>query len=376
VVVVLDEVIFIHCADIHLDARFTGTGFSGTKTKQRRQEIRDAFSRIIDEVIQQKAQLLFISGDLYEHDYVSKNTIDFVIKQLQRIPDVRVFIAPGNHDPYVGNSYYAIAEWPENTHIFGGTLEYISIPEYGINIYGVGFTNKYHYESLLNNRLVLLDNSQANILVTHGTVDDFSENCPYHPISSQEITDNGFDYAALGHIHKHTSFRDKIVYCGSPEPLGFDEAGKHGIVKGIVTGKVIKTEFIPLNKRECISKQIDITNVESIEELEVILKGELAGHKENLLKLTINGRKANRYSLDIDLLTSRLEDLCFYLKIIDDSLPYCDLEELSKENSLKGIFVRKLLDEISKTSDEKIRDKLYQALYLGMDALDNRELKI
>lgn len=370
----MEELVFIHCADIHLDARFTSTGLTDLKARQRRQELRDVFVRIIDEVIKQKAHMLFISGDLYEHEYTGKDTIDFVICQLNRIPNVKVFIAPGNHDPYTGNSYYSSMVWPANTHIFTGELERIAIPEYQLVVYGAGFGQKYQYDSMLDKSSILHDDFPVKILVVHGTLDGFALDCPYHPVSSREIIENSFTYAALGHIHKYSNFPNGMVYCGSPEPLGFDEPGEHGIIKGVISSEGIRTEFIKTNKRRCISVEIDITDIHSAEKLEEAMKKELHHYQEDLVRFVIDGRKSKDFALDEELLRLRLSESCFYIQIVNQTSPDYDIKELSNEQSLKGIFVRKLLEEIKNTHDRQQRDKLYRALYLGLDAMEDKEL--
>ena len=45
----------------------------------------------------------------------------------------------------------------------------------------------------------------------------------------------GFDYVALGHIHKldyNTEENQRIIYPGSTISMGFDELGKHGFIVG------------------------------------------------------------------------------------------------------------------------------------------------
>ena len=52
---------------------------------------------MIDYVYENQIPYLFISGDLYEHQYVKKSTIEFISREFDRIPNTKVFISPGNH---------------------------------------------------------------------------------------------------------------------------------------------------------------------------------------------------------------------------------------------------------------------------------------
>ncbi len=366
----MEQIRFIHCGDVHLDARFTGTGLTDNKAKERRQELRDVFTRIIDECIKRQVNLLLISGDLFEHEYISRTTITFVINQLSRIPNVKIFITPGNHDPYVANSYYAMLNWPENVHIFKNKIECITLPEYSIAVYGAGFSQKYQYDSMINKPLNIQDNQKkTKILLTHGTIDSISEECEYHPIQSQEIEE--FDYVALGHYHTIKKMKNKkIIYCGSPEPLGFDEQGEHGIIVGEIENQKINIEFVKMNKRNYITKEIDITETYTIEEVEEQIKNKVEETKKHLIKIILIGRRKKELVLDVALLNSRLEHKSYYLKIIDNTKCDYDLEELIKQPNLKGVFVKNMLNAIENATDKFEKEKFNHALQLGLDAID------
>ncbi|WHH57349.1 DNA repair exonuclease [Petroclostridium sp. X23] len=369
----MESISFIHCGDIHLDAKFTSTGLTEMKAKQRRQEIQDAFIAIINKVIELDVQILLIAGDLFEHEYISKNTAEFIQRQLERIPKVRIFISPGNHDPYTVNSYYSILDWPTNVHIFKSTMEKVELTEYNMAVYGGAFSNKYRYESILD-EIKDIDKSKINILLTHGTLDIGSSECPYHPISSSQIKELGFDYAALGHIHKMSGEDvvndSRVGYCGSPEPMGFDEPGKHGVIYGKISDNGVRFQTIALSKRQCITQEVDISGAINMNEIEEHVKKLLENMNDDLVRIVLTGKKAKELDIDVQLITSRLADWCFYLKVVDHTCPDYPLDDLRKQQNLKGVFVRKLLNEIDMEQDEQRRNLLYKALYLGLDALN------
>ena len=52
-------------------------------------------------------------------------------------------------------------------------------------------------------------------------------------MSQKMLLEKGFDYIAMGHIHKKyydSKGKQKIVYPGSTISLGFDELGEHGMI--------------------------------------------------------------------------------------------------------------------------------------------------
>ena len=114
---------FIHIADMHFDAPFANLSKQEGVGDKRRLEQREIFSKIIEYIKSEEIPYLFISGDLYEHQYVRKTTIEYINNLFKRIPETKIFISPGNHDPNLKNSYYNEFEWSENVYIFNSEIQ-------------------------------------------------------------------------------------------------------------------------------------------------------------------------------------------------------------------------------------------------------------
>ena len=249
---------FVHIADMHFDTPFTTLSSKGNFGKIRRLDQREIFKKIIEYIKENNILYFFISGDFYEHDYIRKTTIEYINELFQTIPETKIFITPGNHDPYLKNSYYATFSWPKNVTIFGGQVEKIEMPE--CDIYGFGFTDFECTNSEVE-EISIENPEKINILVTHANLDG-SKVSPksYHPLSSKKLEQLGFDYIALGHIHKSNleNKNQKIVYPGSTISMGFDELGKHGVVVGNITKENVELEFIPIDEKEFEEKNVDV----------------------------------------------------------------------------------------------------------------------
>ena len=92
----------------------------------------------------------------------------------------------------------------------------------------------------------------------------------YNPINKNKLKELGFDYVALGHIHKldyNTEKNQRIVYPGSTISLGFDELGKHGMIVGELDKENIKLEFKEMDNKEFKEMELDVSNTNSEEEL-------------------------------------------------------------------------------------------------------------
>ena len=191
---------FVHIADMHFDSPFVNLADKEGFGDIRRMDQRNAFKKLITYIKENKIPYLFISGDMYEHKYVKKSTIQYINNLFQEIPETKIFISPGNHDPYVKNSFYNQFEWSKNVKIFNSKIEKVSYDD--VDIYGYGFNNFYCDNCGIEN-LIIENPEKINILVIHGTLNGaILEDNNYNPISEKTLKEKAFDYVALGHIHK------------------------------------------------------------------------------------------------------------------------------------------------------------------------------
>ena len=185
---------FVHIADVHLDIPFT-TLEGRNLSEKRRLEQREAIKNVIEYVKENNIPYLFICGDLYEHEYIRKSTINYINKLFETILDTKIYIIPGNHDPYIKNSYYASYNWSKNVKIFKEKIE--KVEEDNICIYGYGFEDFYMKKNEYE-KIEIKDKNKINILLTHGTLDgSTSDEMLYNPISKTTLKEIGFDYVGL-----------------------------------------------------------------------------------------------------------------------------------------------------------------------------------
>ena len=358
---------FIHMADMHFDIPFTVLNNRNQLGEKRRLEQREAFKNIIEYIKENNIDYLFISGDLYENEYIRKSTIDYINNLFKEIPDTKVYIAPGNHDPYINGSMYKTADWNDNVKIFSNNIEVVENED--CNIYGYGFGDFYCRTSDVQD-IVIENKDKINILITHGTLNGGTiEDMEYNPLNKNRLKQIGFDYIALGHIHKpdYNSEPDqRIVYPGSPIAMGFDELGNHGVIYGELTKENISLKFIPIDKREFKEKELDISDVNNIEELvEKINKLEL---EDNVFyKLILIGDK--NFEININNLFKYITNENI-IKIKNNTKLKIELEKIEKNNNLKGLFVKEILDELNKDNYDK--DTLENVLAIGLDLLDKK----
>lgn len=352
---------FVHIADMHFDAPFTILSQKKDLGNLRRIEQRQVFKKLIDYIKNEKIPYLFISGDLYEHEYVKHTTIEFINNLFKEIPNTKIFITPGNHDPYIKNSYYSTFNWNDNVKIFKNEIE--KYEDENITVYGYGFGDFTNMG--IDIEKINIDTNKINILVIHGSIDSSKTlDLQYNPMKSYILKSKNFDYVALGHIHK-TNYTEgeSIIYPGSTISLGFDELGEHGMIVGDIEKNKLKIEFKKLDDREFIEKQLDITSIYSKEELIQTINAQQLEEK-NMYKIILIGKRNFEINLN-DIQKSILLDNI--IKIKNKTQSNYNLEEISKEESLKGIFVKIMLQKLNDENYNK--EEIEKAIEIGLNVL-------
>lgn len=355
---------FIHIADMHFDIPFTSLNAKEDLGEKRRLEQRSAFKKVIEYIKKENIEYLFIAGDLYEHDYVKRSTIDYIAKLFKEIPNTKIFIAPGNHDPYIKNSYYDTYDFGENVYIFNNS-KVERYEDENVNIYGMAFTEFYMEESPLENISIPFSN-KPNILIAHcdlnGSKD--KEGFSYNPILESKLNSLGFDYVAIGHVHKNNlKNTNRIYYPGSPISLGFDELGEHGMIVGELTKDKLEIDFVRLDERMFEEINLEVDELFCKEDLiEKILSLNL--NEKNLYKIILIGKRNFEINPREILRVVSRENV---LKVKDCTKINYDIEEISKQKNLKGIFIKEVLEMYKKGLCTE--EEYQKAIEIGLEAM-------
>lgn len=226
-----------------------------------------------------------------------------------------------------------------------------------------GFEN-YYEEDLKVNKINLEDKNKINILITHGSLNSSKmQEKQYNPISEKELEKIGFDYVALGHIHETNYIENKkIVYPNSTISLGFDEIGKHGMIVGNIEKNNLKIEFINLDERKFEEINLEISEINSQEEL-IEKINEIKIDENTWTKIILTGKR--KFEINKNIVFNLIKNKNI-LKIKDETKLNYNLEEISKEQSLKGIFVKEMLELME--NEEYTKDEIEKAILIGLDA--------
>ena len=172
-------------ADMHFDTPFTVLNSRNKLGEKRRLEQREALKKVIEYIKNNNIEYLFIAGDLYDNDYIRKTTVEYINNLFKEIPNTKIYITPGNHDPYINNSMYKTFNWNTNVCIFDGKLKIIENED--CDIYGFGFDDFYLKNSLID-QIKIKNPGKINILITHGALNGgTAEDMEYNPMNKNRI---------------------------------------------------------------------------------------------------------------------------------------------------------------------------------------------
>ncbi len=392
----MKNISFMILADAHLDSDFA------QDCNLRREEQRIAFDRAIKMVEDYRIDYLLIPGDLFDKRCPDKSTVNYIKKKFAALSrsdkslNTRVIIAPGNHDPITQDSPYSDGDWPQNVYIFssnavtsfefgdryrskvadglGGSFIFKSDEDMplkkGVRIYGAAFEGHFSREALLsaeNGGLPRLSKDYTNILVMHGEAE--VSRSLYNPIPKETLKACGFDLCALGHVHGYKK-TDDYIYSGVPCSRGFDEQGDCGVVVGEITGDGrVLTEFMPLNVRKYVTEKIDVSEENDLS-AEALAEMIMANTDRSLCtKVVLTGNIPANEKINLEGLQMRLTGNYPQVKVIDETSVEADWRLIAEENSLRGIFVRRLLEKLRETEDGKYtRQNIEDALRAGLKA--------
>jgi exonuclease SbcD len=213
-----------HASDIHLV-----DGEPGARAMA-------AFGRVVDSVGECGAQLFLIAGDLFDHNRVEGDAIEFVYAQLRRL-SCPVVLIPGNHDCFDDGSVLRRVDFSRagsHVHLLSAEHgDYRVFPELHATVWGQGIVDHAPEHKPLATHPGR-SGDLWNIGMVHGLYVEDRDEYRSSRITPDEIEASGFDYLALGHVHAYAEYRHGATlacYPGAPLPYaGTRQVGSFALV--------------------------------------------------------------------------------------------------------------------------------------------------
>lgn len=262
---------FVHAADLHLDSPFAGL-------RSYREELaRDltaatftAFRRLVDLCLESAAEFLLLAGDLFDGPGRSLRAQLFLRRELERLGSagIETFIVHGNHD-HLGGKGVTLA-WPPGVHVFpADAVETAEVRRGGATlarICGLSHAGPEESENLAR-KFPAPGRGPFAIGLLHANLDGNPEHENYAPCSLADLASGGYDYWALGHIHRPGVRREAqptVVYAGNPQGRHVREAGPRGCYLVEVDGHLARPRFHPTGVIGWEEAARDVSGLETV----------------------------------------------------------------------------------------------------------------
>ena len=228
---------FIHAADIHLDTAFSSR--SDRVRARLREASRVAFRRLVDLALAEGVDAVLLSGDLFDDGRLSFHTERFLLEQLHRLEQagIPVVYATGNHDPGREGRSSGDLAWPDNVTVARGH-EPVRITVENSRGDAVGVVTAAGHETAaeMDDLSVAFPSPEGllpEVAVLHTQVVDSpgaADHARYAPSRLEALKSTGFDYWALGHVHKRSCLCEHpgIHYPGNLQGRTHGERGAKG----------------------------------------------------------------------------------------------------------------------------------------------------
>lgn len=256
---------FIHAADIHLDSPMLGLErYDGAPVEEVRAATRRALRNLVELAISEAVGFVLIAGDLYDGDWKDYNTGLFFLTQMNKLREsgIQVFIVAGNHD--AASQITKNLRLPDNVKILSAQkTESIILESAGIAIHGQGFSTRAITDNLAARYPKALS-GLFNIGLLHTCLDGREGYEPYAPCSLDELLSHGYDYWALGHVHKREIVHEEpwVVFPGNTQGRNVRETGPKGcMLVSVEDGTVTDVEFKGLDVFRWSVSDVDITGI-------------------------------------------------------------------------------------------------------------------
>ncbi len=258
---------FIHTADIHLDSPLHRLeAYEGAPVAEIRQASRRAFENLIDLALGEGVDFVLIAGDLFDGDWKDYNTGLYFVRQVRRLydADIPVFIVSGNHD--AAGQVTKTLPYPDNTHVFSpGKPETKTMDALKVAVHGQSFAKP----AVTDNLAVRYPEpvpGYFNIGLLHTSLTGREGHENYAPCSLEDLQNRGYDYWALGHVHRAEVVTQDpaIVFPGCIQGRHIRETGIKGCVLVTVEeGLLPELETRPLDVIRWEEINLDVTDADS-----------------------------------------------------------------------------------------------------------------
>lgn len=365
---------FIHAADLHLDAPFSGLSeYEGAPVERLRSATRTAFENLVQLAIRKKVHFVVIAGDLFDGRWTNVQTGLWTANQFRLLDKqgIHVYLIRGNHDAL--SEVPKRISWPDNVHEFPvdqpATME---LTDLRVALHGQGFSAREVRDDVAATYPTPIAGA-FNIGLLHTSLNGDARHDTYAPTSEQTLVNKGYQYWALGHIHQMREIRDvpRIAYSGCTQGRHIHEQGAKGCLLVEVDAGGVRTSFEPLDTLRWRQLEVDVGECEDLEELYGEVTRQLHESKAAAegrylaVRLTLTGMTSCHAALVrpttaeevLSELRNRGNEVgnIWIERVRVNTLPKANLDQLKEADDLLGELLRDFDHLLDHSSDDELR---------------------
>ncbi|MGQ0444815.1 MAG: metallophosphoesterase family protein [Beijerinckiaceae bacterium] len=262
---------FIHAADLHLDSPLADLAKkSGDYAARLDDASRRAFDNLVALAIEEDCRLIVIAGDIFDGQWRDYRTGLFFVDRMRRLrgAGIRVVIIAGNHD--AENRFAGRLEYSDNVKLLSHrNPESFVIEELGVAVHGRSFPQR----DVVDNIAIEYPSpvpGRFNIGLLHTACGGSEGHASYAPCTVAQLVNHGYQYWALGHIHKRQELAKApyVVYPGNLQGRSVRETGPKGAtLVEVVDGDVVRIEHRALDVVRWTVEDVTVAGMETREAL-------------------------------------------------------------------------------------------------------------
>lgn len=365
----------LHLADVHLGAPL---GNFGNYAARRRDEVEQAFRRAVEAALAERVHAVLIAGDLFDTHRPDARAVELARRELARLREagIRVLAVPGTHDSLLQpDCVYRRESLPIDRLFDGATFdgpERVEADEALLWVYGIACDPRRQAEAW--GTLERVSQEGIHVALAHAACRDRPDwTIPLEdlPFDEKELPGLGMDYVALGHYHNHRVFEGEggrilAAYPGSVEGRDWTEPGPRHVLLVQWDAGHDRPSLRPIRVHSRILETLELDVSGSADEGEVRELVRERCPRETLWRIVLVGEP--EAPLRPEAIAAGLEAAYGHIQFADHTTLVTSrlVAQLCEEQTVRGEFFRRLVEERERASDGRERRVADRAVKLGV----------
>lgn len=292
---------FVHAADLHLGRHFSTIPDPDLRERLAAAHL-DAWRSLVQLCIDRSASFLLIAGDVFENPRPDGKSIGTFLRHIGELSEagIDVLAVPGNHDPASKGSPFLTGTLDEVISFTSpkpGVVPLTASDGTKVEVIGAGFRSSTFCDDPTPTFPKGDKDGTFRIGLLHSSLDNGgTRESTYAPCTRDGLASLGYQYWALGHIHKREVIEGTplIAFPGCLCGGDVGETGRKGALVVNVANGVPSAEFMPLADAVWLNQVVDISSCDSDNDVrdrvEEAVGGEAEGAGIACARITLSGR--------------------------------------------------------------------------------------